>query len=282
MRIKVTVILFFVFVLNLSAQVNENDKYALTNSAFTIGAGSAKILDPYLSPFNYNGLQVRAQNVSRKYFNPENNTLSYTHKGFLDLGIASHPVGSNSMLFFSTNYAFGINYHFRPIEKLMILAGGSWDINLGGKYLARNVNNPFSLDLYTNLNATAEIQYDFNLWRQNLRVQYGTQTPILGGMFVPHQGATYYEVFMLSNLTNAFHFSSLHNKIGWHQYLNIDIPTKINTIRFSIAHDYLIYGANDMVFKNNRLTFFVGSVMDLYVFSGTKRKTPSNFIKTYE
>ena len=190
MRIKVTVILFFVFVLNLSAQVNENDKYALTNSAFTFGSGDAKILDPYLSTFSYNGL--------------------------------------------------------------------------------------------TNMNATVEIQFVFILWRQNLRVQYGTQTPILGGMFVPHQGATYYEVFMLSNLTNSFHFSSLHNKIGWHQYLNIDIPTKINTIRFSIAHDYLIYGANDMVFKNNRLTFFVGSVMDLYVFSGTKRKTPSNFIKTYE
>ena len=58
------------------------------------------------------------------------------------------------MLFFNTNYMYGISYHMRPSDKLMILAGGSWAIDLGGKYLGRNVNNPFSLDLFTEINAT--------------------------------------------------------------------------------------------------------------------------------
>ncbi len=276
----ITLLLCFSF--SISAQLENDQQYALTTSTFTLGAGPAQVLDPYISPFEYSGLQIRAHATARKFFTPDNNKLSYTHKGYFDLGTASHPSRNNSMQFFNVNYMFGVNYHFRPMENLMVLAGGGWDLDVGGKYLARNVNNPFSLDLFTNLNATAEIQYLFNLWKQDFSIQYGTQMPLLGCMFVPMQGITYYELFMLNNLSTAFHFSSLHNKVGWSHYLNLDIPTKISTFRISIMHDYLKYSANDLVFRKSGLTFSVGTVVDLYVFAGKKRGVPANFIRSYE
>lgn len=277
-----TITIFLFVSCYLVAQDQNGQQYALTTSTFTFGAGPAQVLDPYISPFTYSGLQMRAQGTARKFFTPENNLLSYTHNAFFDLGTATHPSRNNSMQFFNVNYMFGVNYHFRPMDKLMVLAGGSWDIDVGGKYLARNVNNPFSLDLFTNLNATAGVQYLFNLWKQDFRVQYGAQMPLFGCMFVPMQGITYYELFMLNNLSTAFHFSSLHNKIGWSHYVNLDIPTKISTFRVSIMHDYLKYSANEMVFRKSGLTFSVGTVVDLYVFSGKKREVPANFIRSYE
>ena len=186
------------------------------------------------------------------------------------------------MLFFGINYSFGVNYHFRLKNQLMILAGGSWDIHAGGKYLARNVNNPFSLDLYTNLNAVAEIQYPFRLLKQDFTARYGAQTPLLGCMFVPMQGITYYELSMLKNLDTALHFSSPHNRHGWSHYLSLDIPLKFSTIQLNIQHEYLKYTANELVFKKNGLNFSVGTVVDLHVFSGKKRKYPANFIRSYE
>ena len=264
------------------AQEFAKEKYALTTSSTTIGAGSVSILDPYLSPFDYNGFQIRVQNNSRRYFNPENNKLSYSSRLLMDLGKASHPSGKNSMLFFNTNYMAGVNYHFRPAENLMFLAGASWDIGLGGKYLSRNVNNPFSLDLYTDLNATAEIQYQFNVWKRNIRLQYGVATPLVGCMFVPMQNESYYELFVLDNTQNAFHISSLHNKRALYQQLNIDIPFKYNTLRFGIQHDYLKYSANDVVYRREALTFSVGAVMHFYTFKGKKDKIPVNFIHSYE
>lgn len=279
---RILTVLLIISALSLNAQNDGDQQYALTTSAFTVGLGSAKILDPYLSPFEYSGVQARIQNSARRFFNPENDKLSYTHKAFLDGGIAYHPSQNNSMMFFNTNYSYGVNYHFRPKDNLMLLAGGNWDINVGGKYLARNVNNPFSLDLYTNLNATAELQYLFKLWKQDFSLQYGAQSPFLGCMFVPMQGITYYELFVLNNLGTAFHFSSLHNRRAISHYLNLDIPLNFSTIRVSIQHDYLQYSANEMVFRKSGLNFAVGAVTDLYVFSGKKRKIPANFVRSYE
>lgn len=279
---RILTVLLLISVLTSKAQNDDNQHFALTTSSFTVGVGAAKILDPYLSPFEYSGMQARIQHSSRRFFNPENDDLSFTHKAFLDGGIAYHPNRNNSMMFFNTNYSFGMNYHFRPANSLMLLTGGSWDINVGGKYLARNVNNPFSLDLHTNLNATAELQYLFKLWKHDFSLQYGAQSPVLGCMFVPMQGITYYELFVLNNLETAFHFSSLHNRRAWSHYLNLDIPLNFSTIRVSIQHDYLQYSANEMVFRKSGLNFAVGAVADLYVFSGKKRKIPANFVRSYE
>ena len=229
MKRKFHLIIFVFLCLAVTAQEFSDDKYALTTSSTTIGTGAVSVLDPYLSPFEYNGFHLRAQNDSRRFLNPNNDKLSYTSHLLFDVGMGSHPSGRNSMQFFNANYMFRLNYNLRPAEKLMFLLGGSADIDLGGKYLGRNINNPFSLDLYTNFNASAEIQYQFNLWKQDFRVQFGAVSPLLGVMFVPMQNATYYEMFVLNNTKNAFHFTSLHNKRAWFQHLNLDIHLKFNT-----------------------------------------------------
>lgn len=279
---KIFPVILILLSVSIQAQQENDSLYALTTSSNTVGAGFVRILDPYLSPFEYSGLQIRLQNKAQKFFNPANDKLSYTHKGFIDGGWAHHPSRNNSMMFFNTNYSFGVNYHIRPANNLMLLLGGSWDLGVGGKYLSRNVNNPFSLDLHTGLNATAELQHLFKLWRQDFRIRYGAQTPLLGCMFIPFQGITYYEMFMLNNWQPAFHFSSLHNRQAWTHFLDFDIPLNFSTIRINIQHDYLKYKANNMVFKKSGLNFAVGTVVDLYVFSGKKREIPTRFISSYE
>lgn len=268
--------------LNLAAQSEQEELYALTTSTLTMGLGSERILDPYLSPFEYDGVNIGVQGMERRFFKANNNKLSYNHKANFNIGTAYHPNRNNSMSFFHIDYLYGVNYHFRPVNRLMVLAGGAWDIGVGGKYLARNVNNPFSLDLFTNLNATAEVQYLLHWLKRDFRFQYGAKTPLLGCMFVPQQGATYYEMFALNNLKDAFHLSSLHNRQAWNHYIHIDIPVKFTTFRLSLQHDVLHYTANDIVFKRNSLMCYLGVTVDLFTFSGTKRKIPTNFIRSYE
>lgn len=279
---KIFIVILILLSVSIRAQQDEEQLFALTTASNTVGAGMVKIVDPYLSPFEYSGILVRFQSTAQKLFNPEDNTLSYTHKGHIDGGWAQHSNRNNSMMFFNFNYSFGVNHHLRPIDNLMLLLGGSWDLGVGGKYLARNVNNPFSLDLYTGLNATTEVQYLFNLWRQDFRIRYGARVPLFGCMFVPMQGITYYEMFMLKNWHSAIHFSSLHNRQAWSHFVDFDIPLSFSTLRINIQHDYLKYTANEMVFKKSGLNFAVGAVVDLYVFSGKKRKIPARFVSSYE
>ncbi|MHB9056287.1 MAG: DUF3316 domain-containing protein [Paludibacteraceae bacterium] len=279
---KITLIIISLLYISVNAQEFTAEKYALTTSSTTVGLGIVNMLDPYLSPYNYSGLQLKVQNKTRRFLNPENDKLSYSNHLLFEVGMGSHPSGNNSMQFFNTNYMFGMNYHMRPADNLIFLAGGSWDIDLGGKYLGRNVNNPFSLDLYTDINATAEVQYTFNLWKHDFRVQYGAVSPLIGCMFVPMQNATYYDIFILNNTQNTLHFSSLYNKRAWFHYLNLDIPFKSSTLRISLQHDYLKYSANEIVFRKNNVTLSVGTVVHLYTFKGKKDKIPAEFINSYE
>ncbi len=277
-------LLFFLLIIFIPQRgfANDSTQYALRTSATTIGLGFSKITDPYLSPFEYNGYEIKLQNNSRRFLKPDDNRFSYSNQILMEIGNGTHPSGKNSMLFFNANYMLGGNYHFRPADNLMILAGGSWDIDVGGKYLGRNINNPFSLDLYTNINATAEIQYLFKLWKQDFRLQLGAVSPVLGCMFVPTQNVSYFELFMLNNRKNAFHFSSLHNKRAVFSYFNLDFLLKSQTWRLSIQDDYMKYSANDMVFKKQGFVISIGTVVHLYTFNGKKDKIPTNFIHSYE
>lgn len=275
-------LLFFIIFISQSVPANDSTKYALHTSATTIGIGFSSITDPYLSPFEYKGNKISLQSNSRRFLKATQNQVSHSGQMLLDIGKGKHPTGKNSLLFFNTRFMLGGNYHFRPADNLMILGGSSWDLGVGGKYLRRNVNNPFSLDLHTNINITAEIQYSFNIKNLNIRTQLGAASPLLGCMFVPMQNISYYELFMLKNRKNAFHFSSLHNKQAIFSYLNLDFLLKHNTWRLSIQNDYTKHMANDMVFKKQGLFFSIGTVVHLYTFRGKKEQVPSNFIHSYE
>ena len=268
--------------LTIRAQDFTENRFPLTTSVKTVNVGNVNVLDPYLSPFEYSGFLVGYKEDNRRFLLASDTTLSFISRKILSLGSADHPNKNNSMLMFNGNYNLGLNYHIRPIEKLMVLIGGSWDIDLGGKYIGRNVNNPFSLDLYTNINATAEVLYSFKVRNQPIRLQYGAQTPLIGCMFVPMQGASYYELFSLSNLSDAFHFSSMINNRALMQYFHLDLPLKFTTIRLGAQHDYLQYKANDMVFHKKGFTFSIGYLVDMYSFSGKKNKVTNSFSNAYK
>ena len=65
---------------------------------------------------------------------------------------------------------------------------------------------------------------------RTLKLNYSFEAPILGCMFVPMGGASYYEMFDLGNLDNAVHFSSLHNKQGYDNTLSMVVPFKHSTL----------------------------------------------------
>ena len=200
----------------------------------------------------------------------------------LVVGIALNPSNSASMIYTGLNYSCGLHYHFRPIKNLQLLTGGLLDFDCGFKYLERNVNNPINVDLSTNINLSGFAMYNIYFMRRNMSFQMSVQSPILGCMFVPMGGASYYELFELGNLSGTTHFSSLHNKQGIHGTLTVDIPFNKCVWRFGFGYKGLKYAANEMVFNRNEMSLLIGKTFDIAVFAGKKNKAPSNFISTNE
>lgn len=285
-KILFSVLIYCVTSFGLHSQINETRNYNLTTSSNNVGIGSCNILDPYLSPYEYRGSSLNYFTDYQRFVFRNDSSISSKHELDIQLGSAKHPTRINSMMFANGSYDLAIYYRLKPIKNLTLQLGGSWSADLGGKYISRNVNNPFSLDLYTDVNFSLSANYKFNVnvfnwFSQSFRIEYGAKTPFAGCMFVPEQGASYYEIFSLKNLTDAFHFSSFHNKRNITQYFNLDVPVSFTTFRIGFRNELLQYKANDMVFHRNTFSVQLGWVTDLYVFQGTKNKPPKNFKSTY-
>lgn len=279
-RITVNCLVFLFLSLNSFSQTAGEKKYSLTTINDDVAFGMLSITDPYLSPQTYSGVGVSYSQVRRSYFKPENINFSRMSKLSATGALAMNPSFSSAMTYMGFTYNWGAFYHYRKLKNLHILVGSNADGQFGFKSISRNVNNPVNLDMAVNLNAAALLRYDLKTRRKTYRLNYELETPLIGCMYVPLVGASYYEMFELGDLSNAIHFSSLHNKAGLKSALTIDIPLRRSTLSCGVNSQSLIYKANDLVFKYNSFALQVGFKYDLYVFRGKNNPAPANFIST--
>lgn len=263
---------------SLSGQKPEEQNYLLTTKTNTIGLSILSLTDPYLSPLTYTGNGIQFEHESRRFLSTTNTNVSIQFKLDLEAGYLLNPAQTSSMTYLAIDYNGGMHYHFRLMKGLILLAGGSWDLDLGYKDVPRNVNNPGNVDLATNLNLSGVAMYDIPLRRRTLRMQLAIETPILGWMYVPLAGASYYEMFRLGNLSNISHVSSIINRRGINPKLTLDVPFNRSVWRVGLMYQTLRYSANNLVFNRNELSLHVGTTFDMVAFGGRKRLAPVNFV----
>ena len=260
------------------AQADNTKQYLLTTSTENISLTTVDLLDPYLSPLVYTGMGVGFQHSDMKYFKKYVGQMSHESRFSILAANTYNPQYSSSVNYVGGQYQWGMHYHFRPLEGLHLLAGGNAGALMAVKSNERNVNNPVNVDAALDLGFSGIANYDFSLWRKRFTLSFQLEFPLLGMMYVPMQGASYYEMFTGGDLSNTLHLSSLHNRLARTSGLKLEIPTKNSTWHVGISTSKLKYEANDMFFKQNNYNFNVGYTYDLYIFRGRKNLPPHNFI----
>ncbi len=260
------------------AQTDEQPQtYALQTSSTILGVSSMRLLDNYISPLPYDGSELNLTHIDRRYIRPETALLSSMSRTRVQFGRAYNPARTALVLAGGLNYTWGMYYHFRPVSRLQILAGGSADADLAVKYLTRNVNNPINVDLATNLNLSAAFIYDLPLGRRSLRLQAELESPWIGCMFAPEQGSSYYEIFDLGAKGRFVHFSSFHNKLALRQDYFVELPFAHSCWRVGFHCSLMKWTANGLVFQRNDIGGYVGFTRTLTRFS-RKNPAPHHFI----
>lgn len=260
------------------SQPNNDSKYLLINAADRISFSLLDLTDPYLSPLTYSGFGLNYEHSSAQFFSLDNNRLSKEGRFSGWGGLAVNPQYSASMLYAGAKYSWGMFYHLSIFQQFNIKVGGNADIDFGYKNLARNVNNPVNVDLAVNLNFAAKASYAIPIARQKIMLNYELESPILGCMFVPLGGASYFEMLELGSMSNSFHFSSLHNKLGFTNQFSVSYPFNRCTWQIGIKSSNLKYQANELLFKRNIYSINIGVKYDLNIFSGRLNAAPKNFV----
>lgn len=229
------------------------------------GIGYANVYDTYLSPQEYTGIDFRLSresmrmtgmmkgNVSRQSFFQSN--LSYTH----------NRVDNNNTISGLVNWNYGLHYNFQVTPNLKLLAGSMIDLNGGFIYNLRNSNNPASARAYINLDASGMAIWNFKIKRYPITLRYQVNAPVVGAMFSPHYGQSYYEIFTLGNSGGVIKMTSLHNQPSLRQMLTCDFPVLTTKMRIAYLWDVQqsrINGLRTHIYAN---AFMIGFVKELYL-----------------
>lgn len=273
--------LLFALCTKLQAQGDSLQAQRYVTRATMYGVGFTNVFDTYLSPQEYKGIEFRISretirmtklfdgNVSAQNFFQAN--VSYTH----------NRADNNNTFAGLVNWSYGLHYQFRLTENFKLLAGGLFDANGGFVYNLRNSNNPASARAYINLDASGMAIWHLKIKRLPIVLRYQINLPMIGAMFSPHYGQSYYEIFSLGNSGGVIQFTSLHNQPSLRQMLSIDLPVGQTKMRLSYLADMQQSNVNGIKTHTYSHLFMVGFVRNLYRISTKGEETLPPSIRAY-
>ena len=260
-KLVLTLAVFFVTaplgLTTVSAQeIEQNKEKVVTGTIQLMTPGSVKILDGYISNQLYTGsdvftgLNVKLGALYKKHDNLSWN-LYYTgfnrakwleELGEDDLPHLTNPSKSQHLKYSSLNFVYGTYYHWKFGEKLMIKAGGMFDVYGAMKTSTPDgTNNNMNFDAQMLFKGHAAIKYgwDFKKWALDLP---GSLTlPALGLMFVSHPSESVLAVIagndhsVLKKEYRHTFLASYHNYMSLDYEIGIDFVLKSCTLSFGFC-----------------------------------------------
>ena len=277
-RLIVLICIFFLMQNYAFSQIDSTKQYLLTSSTENVSFTALDLLDSYLSPLVYTGVGIGYEHSEMKFFKQQVGKISHQSRISVLAAETYNPQYSSSINYVGGQYHWGMHYHLKPFEGLHLLAGGNAGLLLAVKQNERNVNNPINADAAIDLGFSGISSYDFSIWRKRFRIGFSLEFPLIGMMYVPMQGASYYEMSVVRDISQTLHLSSLHNRLGISTGLRFEFLGKNTHWHIELGSSRLKYEANDMFFKQNKYNFTVGYSYDFYIFRGNKNIPPDNFI----
>ena len=200
-----------------------------TTHATLFGAGRSSLYETYLSPVTYTGPHVAFlhETLRKTHWLEGRVTTQSVVDGFFSY--ASNRSGNSNEMAGKRNYAIGWHYNWL-LGDLRLMAGGEVHAGLGAIYNTRNSNNPVQAKAELDLGASLMAIYPFYIRKVPFTVRYQATVPLVGGMFSPRYGQSYYEM-SLGNYDRNVCFTHPANAPSMRHFLTLDFPIAGFTFR---------------------------------------------------
>lgn len=273
--------LLLLLALPMQAQEDSLQANRYVMRATLYGVGFTNILDTYLSPAEYTGPEVRILRESMRITKLMDGRVSVQSLFQGHLSLTENRAGTGSEIAGLVNWNYALHYQFRLSEKLKILAGPLLDLNGGFVYNLRNSNNPAQAKIYANLAASGMVIYRFRIGNYPLVARYQANLPLMGIMFSPEYGQSYYEIFNLKHDGKNVLFTSLHNQPSLRQFLTLDFPIRSVNMRFGYVCDIQQAKVNRLKSHTWSHIFMLGFVKNFYLLKGKNKVAMPSGVSPY-
>ena len=171
---------------------------AAAQSHYELGVGSTNILDTYLSQEKFHGVGLSFLYTRERFKDSCRWSSEWQHQ--LHASTAKDRADNASLLEGMYKLYGGCYYRLTtPGQPLQIHAGALGNVGIGMIYNTRNGNNPVQARLGLHIMPSVKAVYPFRLFHHLAQLRYQGDLPLVGLVFSPNYGQSYYEMFSLGN-----------------------------------------------------------------------------------
>lgn len=275
------VCIIFIYNVKIFANQNESDSLSIllphpTNNATLIGIGHSNLYDTYLSPLEYKGVSFRLINERMKQKSWFKGRFTQQQTIEFEFATGQNPAKNAREYWFMLDYNWGGHYNILRTDKFKFSAGAIWNTSAGILYNERNTNNPASARLYSNINLSVIAFYK---WK-SATFRWQMDTPVIGVLFSPHYGQSYYEM-SLGNTVGTVNFASIHNQRALRNYLTVDFPVNKVTLRVGYLGSFYQTKVHQLQTHTYSNSFMIGVVSESINLSGKRIKQNKSIKSSY-
>lgn len=216
-------ITFFLVLLPFLCTKAQTAADSIRSHSFMIGVGSSHQLDTYLSPQNYGGYQISLLRETLRLTGMANRRVSFQSIWQGTFSQTKNLTNTGTDWGGHVGYDALWHYNWTPVPGLRLMAGGAVGADAGFLYNSRGGNNPAQGRFCVDLSASVMAIYKFSLMGLDLGLRYQANMPLMGVMFSPQFGQSYYEIGE-GHMNGNVCFSHPGNAFCTWQQLTVDIP----------------------------------------------------------
>jgi len=180
-----------------------------------------------------------------------NLTIDYTHNSS----------ESNNELAGNIGYNFGWHYNWLFFhKKLQLLVGAMVENNFGFIYNTHGSNNPAQVKASIDIAPSIQIIYHFNTHKNPLQLRYQLNMSLIGLMFTPNYGQSYYELFSEGNYDHNIAVTTPFNAPTLSQMLTVDFRLWGTTLRIGYVGNIRQSDVNNLKYHEYTHTIMIGYV----------------------
>lgn len=241
-KFLISALMLLAFLPGAMAQQEEMKEKVVTNK-WSFMTGSASFVNHYMTDQEYTGTVIgvgaehgafykRAENLSWDY------DISFITAPYFDvvpeLALAN-PANTTFVGTYNLNTSYGTHYNWSLTDRLLIKAGGRFNLLTGIQNGRPNsINNALSFDFQTQLEASAGISYGFLFEKFGISIFGDIALPFMGFMLVDskYQSSIQTENLLQGDI-NHIVFSSFHNLQGYEMEIGADFIFRNVTLSLS-------------------------------------------------
>lgn len=271
-RVCIFIIIVLSNILTAKAEDASTKEKVVTNK-WSLVFGDVTFTNHYLTNHEYTGIAMGVKGEHGAFYKKSENLswdfdltlLCAPYSDAVPEMALSNPAGTSYIGMYNIMTEYGTHYNWNPKDRLYLKAGASFDV-LFGFYIGKpnSINNAVSVDLQTQLKASAGIKYGWNLKKSSFNLFGDLSFPFLGLMMVDsrYQGAMH-DNNVFSTVDKHMLLSSLHNLHGYDMELGVELVFKKTALTISYEEFNRWWSSYEL--QNTRMygMFKIGLSVDL-------------------